>query len=97
MAKRAEKLSERIIEWRRRIHSNPELSFQEHQTSNMVAEILGAIPGMNVEVGIGYPTSVVGTLSNGIGPSTAIRAYMDALLITAKHLVECLFSTLHKP
>src|SRR5206468_11678434 len=33
------------------------------------------------EVGIGYPTSVVGTLSNGKGPSIAIRADMDALPI----------------
>lgn len=50
----------------------------------MVADILKAIPRMNVEVGEGYPNSVVGTLSYGIGPSIANSAEMDTFPISKK-------------
>lgn len=81
MVQRAQALSDKIISWRRQIHSNPELSFQEFQTSEFVVEMLKKIPGMKVETGVGYPTAVVGTLTTGEGPSIAIRADMDALPI----------------
>lgn len=78
---RAEKLSSQLIDWRRRLHTYPELSFQEIETSHFVAQVLEKIPGMKVEVGVGYPTAVVGTLSSGQGATIAIRADMDALPI----------------
>ena len=81
MLQRAQALSEKIISWRRQIHSNPELSFQEFQTSQFVIEMLKKIPGMKVEAGVGCPTAVVGTLTSGEGPAIAIRADMDALPI----------------
>ncbi|MBH8596496.1 MULTISPECIES: M20 family metallopeptidase [unclassified Thermoactinomyces] len=81
MAERAEAISDRITQWRRRIHANPELSFHEFETSRLVADILKEIPGMQVKTGEGLPTAVVGTLTTGQGPVIAIRADMDALPI----------------
>lgn len=78
---RAEELAGQLIQWRRKIHMYPELSFQEVETSRFVANVLKEIPGMQVDVGAGYPTAVVGTLSSGSGPTIAIRADMDALPI----------------
>ncbi|MCM3118397.1 M20 family metallopeptidase [Neobacillus sp. MER 74] len=77
----ANELSDRIIEWRRLFHQHPELSFQEFGTSKFVAETLKKIDGLEVETGIGVETSVVATLTQGVGPVIAIRADMDALPI----------------
>lgn len=81
MSHNAEILFKQIVEWRRTIHSHPELSFQEFQTSQFVAKQLKTIPGIKVKTGVGYPTAVVGTLTSGTGPVIAIRADMDALPI----------------
>ncbi|OZU88210.1 peptidase M20 [Virgibacillus indicus] len=78
---RAEKQTEQLVSWRRRLHKFPELSFQEMATAKFVAQTLEKIPGMKVETGAGYPTAVIGTLSSGSGRSIAIRADMDALPI----------------
>ncbi|PLS02384.1 M20 metallopeptidase family protein [Neobacillus cucumis] len=77
----ANELSAKLVGWRRRFHQNPELSFQEFRTSRFVAESLSNIKGIEVEMGIGVETSVVGTLTSGEGPVIAIRADMDALPI----------------
>jgi amidohydrolase len=82
----ANELSERLVEWRRLLHQNPELSFQEFGTSNFVAETLERINGLKVERGIGVKTSVVATLTSGEGPVIAIRADMDALPITEENI-----------
>ena len=79
---RAEKLTGNMIKWRRHLHQNPELSFREFSTSQLVAHTLKSLPNMNVEIGVGYQTAVVGTISSGSGPTLAIRADMDALPIT---------------
>jgi amidohydrolase len=81
MVVRAQQISDQLIEWRRKIHANPELSYQEYSTSKFIADILRTIPGMSVEEGVGYPTAVVGTLFSGEGPTIAIRADIDALPI----------------
>ncbi|WP_245799288.1 M20 metallopeptidase family protein [Virgibacillus siamensis] len=78
---KADELLSQLSEWRRHLHMNPELSFEEVETSRFVAEKLAEIPGMKVETGIGYPTAVVGILSSGSGRTIAIRADMDALPI----------------
>ncbi|PTX58464.1 amidohydrolase [Melghirimyces profundicolus] len=80
MGEEAEKLREQLVEWRRRIHSNPELSFREFETSRLVAEELRKIEGMKVETEVGV-TGVVGTLTRGTGKTVALRADMDALPI----------------
>jgi amidohydrolase len=65
---------------RRDIHAHPELGFDEHRTSDLVARQLEAL-GIEVHVGIGG-TGVVGVLREGNGPvSIGLRADMDALPI----------------
>jgi hippurate hydrolase len=69
-----------LTEWRRDLHAHPELGFQEHRTSALVAEKLAAW-GIEVTAGIAG-TGVVGTLRCGSGGrAIGIRADMDALPI----------------
>ncbi len=64
--------------WRRDIHAHPELAFNEHRTSDLVAEKLASW-GIEVTRGIAG-TGLVGTLRNGTSPrAIGIRADMDAL------------------
>ncbi|WP_461178962.1 M20 metallopeptidase family protein [Virgibacillus ainsalahensis] len=83
---KAEAIESQLSQWRRELHANPELSFQEMETSQMVARILNQIPDMDVMTGAGYPTAIVGTLSSGEGPTFAIRADMDALPIQEENM-----------
>ena len=70
-----------IAEWRQAIHANPELGFQEHATSAMVAEKLASW-GIEVHRGIAG-TGLVGVLRNGdSGRSIGLRADMDCLPMT---------------
>ena len=59
------------------VHSHPELSMEEERTARLAADRLGAA-GFEVTAGVGK-TGVVGTLSNGDGPTVMLRADMDAL------------------
>jgi len=69
-----------MVAIRRQIHANPELAFQEHATSDLVAERLQRW-GYTVHRGLGK-TGVVGTLVCGDGrKAVGIRADMDALPI----------------
>jgi amidohydrolase len=69
----------KVIEWRRDIHENPELSNREFKTAAKVAEHLRNIGLDKVETGIAH-TGVVGTLVGGKpGPVVALRADMDGL------------------
>jgi hippurate hydrolase len=70
--------ADELTEWRRDIHAHPELGFEEHRTSALVAERLRAF-GCEVATDIGK-TGVVGTLRVGNNPKAiALRADMDAL------------------
>ncbi|UTW11432.1 amidohydrolase [Marinobacterium rhizophilum] len=66
-------------EWRRAIHQNPELGFEEHDTSRLVADCLRSW-GYKVHTGLAV-TGVVGQLvfGDGKGPRLGLRADMDAL------------------
>ena len=79
----AEALTERVgefIQLRRDIHRYPELAFEEHRTSDLVATKLEGW-GYTVHRGLGG-TGVVGTLKRGQSHrSLGIRADMDALPI----------------
>jgi hippurate hydrolase len=69
-----------LIAIRRDIHAHPELGFEEHRTSDMVAAKL-AEWGIEVHREVGG-TGVVGVLRRGNGPaSIGLRADMDALPI----------------
>ncbi|MEG3436532.1 M20 family metallopeptidase [Pannus brasiliensis CCIBt3594] len=80
----AESLAPRLIEIRRHIHANPELSGQEYQTAAYVAGVLSSC-GLSVQEAIGK-TGVKGELvGQGIDRRVlAIRTDMDALPIQEK-------------
>jgi amidohydrolase len=72
-----------LTNWRRDIHAHPELGFEEHRTSDLVAEKLAQF-GYEVFRGIGR-TGVVGRLRAGtLARSIGLRADMDALPIEEK-------------
>lgn len=66
----------------RHFHSNPELSMQEHETSDRLARELES-HGYRVIRGINE-TGLVGTMKNGDGPVLLIRADMDGLPVFEK-------------
>jgi hippurate hydrolase len=69
-----------LVAIRHDLHENPELCFEEHRTSSIVAHELGRL-GYNVTTGLAV-TGVVGSLIAGQGNrAIAVRADMDALPI----------------
>ena len=76
-------MQDEITEWRRNIHENPEILFETHRTSALVAEKLQAFGCDEVVTGIGR-TGVVGVIhgkSDKSGGVIGLRADMDALPI----------------
>ena len=83
-------LQDEITTWRRDLHENPEILFDTHRTSALVAERLEAFGCDEVVTGIGR-TGVVGVIkgkSNGSGKVIGLRADMDALPINEQTGVE---------
>jgi len=78
MLKQSHAISEELIEWRRDFHKHPEIGFDLHRTSKIVADELEKM-GYRVKRGIGK-TGVVAEIGEG-GKVIAIRADMDALPI----------------
>jgi carboxypeptidase Ss1 len=77
----------RVVEIRRKIHANPELSYHEFATSRLVARELREL-GIEVKTGVGG-TGVVGLLKSGKkGKVVALRADMDALPVQENVNVE---------
>lgn len=69
-----------VIAWRRDIHANPELSFHETRTSDLVRD---ALVSFGLEVTQPTETSVLGILrGSSPGRTVALRADMDALPLT---------------
>src|SRR5579875_869126 len=82
-----QQVTEEVVRWRRHLHQNPELSFQEQQTSQFVYETLRSFG--ELELSRPTPTSVVARLiGRQPGPVLAIRADMDALPITEENDLE---------
>jgi len=76
-------LQDEITAWRRDIHEHPEILFDTHRTSALVAEKLEAFGCDEVVTGIGR-TGVVGVIkgkSDKSGKVIGLRADMDALPI----------------
>lgn len=80
----AKDMEPKVIEWRRQIHQNPELSNREFKTAQMVADHLKKL-GIEVQTGVAK-TGVIGLLKTGKpGPVIALRADMDALPVTERN------------
>ncbi|MCL6284013.1 M20 family metallopeptidase [Ruegeria sp. 2012CJ41-6] len=76
-------LQDEITAWRRDIHENPEILFETHRTSALVADKLRAFGCDEVVTGIGR-TGVVGVIkgkTDSAGKVIGLRADMDALPI----------------
>jgi hippurate hydrolase len=72
-----------ITAWRRDLHEHPEILFETHRTSAIVAEKLAEFGCDTIETGIGR-TGVVGVIqgkTNTSGKVIGLRADMDALPI----------------
>ncbi len=76
-------LQSEITQWRRDIHENPEILFETHRTSALVAEKLKEFGCDEIVIGIGR-TGVVGVIKGKAdtkGRVIGLRADMDALPI----------------
>ena len=78
-----ERFHDEMRAFRRDLHAHPELGFEEHRTSDLIAQRLAEL-GLEVYRGLGR-TGVVGTLRVGNGPAIGLRAEMDALPIEEKN------------
>lgn len=78
VSKKVEDGGDKVIEWRHHIHQQPELSFQEKNTADYVANVLKGLG--NIKVTRPTATSVLGKLKGAKpGKTVAFRADMDAL------------------
>ena len=72
-------LERQAIEWRRHLHAHPEASFEEHETSDFIAQRLAE---WGIEVERPLATGVVGHVRGAKpGPVVALRADIDALVV----------------
>ena len=77
-------LNQKVIQWRKEIHQNPELSNREFYTAKKVASHMRSL-GIEVKTGIAH-TGVVGILKGKRpGKVIALRADMDALPVTERN------------
>ncbi|WP_166238154.1 M20 metallopeptidase family protein [Paenibacillus turpanensis] len=70
----------RMVEWRRHLHSNPELSYEEKETSAFIAKQLSDL-GLEVATGVGGHGITALLRGAEQGPTIAFRADIDALPI----------------
>lgn len=81
----ADSTEEQVIAWRRHIHQNPELSYQEFNTAAYIAAELAKMPGFEIQTGIAK-TGIKAVLKGGRpGPVVALRADMDALPVQERN------------
>jgi amidohydrolase len=83
MLDKAHNIKEELIRLRRDIHQQPELSFREFRTAQLVADTLAEL-GIEAQTGVGR-TGVVAHIGPDDGPTIGIRADMDALPILQKN------------
>ena len=77
-------IESKVLEWRRYLHENPELSNREFNTAKYIAKHLRSL-GIEVQEGIAK-TGVVGLLKGDIpGRVVALRADMDALPVAERN------------
>jgi len=84
VTKAADKIEQKVINWRHDIHQNPELGNREFRTAALIAKHLESL-GIEVQTKVGV-TGVVGILKGDKpGPIVALRADMDALPVEEKN------------
>ena len=76
-----------IIERRRFFHMNPEISWNEIETTKVIAEELERLGCENIRIGFGgtqcgVTADITGTSGGGDGQTVALRADIDALPLT---------------
>jgi amidohydrolase len=72
-----------LLEWRRYLHSHPELSWQEFETTEF---ILNELKKIGIEdISRPLKTGLVAKIENGKGKCVALRADIDALPITEQN------------
>ncbi len=77
-------IESKVVEWRREIHQNPELSNREFKTAEKIAKHLKTL-GIEVQTGVAH-TGVVGVLKGGQdGKVVALRADIDALPVMERN------------
>ncbi|MGB5436484.1 MAG: amidohydrolase [Maribacter sp.] len=77
-------IENKVIEWRRDFHQNPELSNREFKTAEKIAKHLKNL-GIEVQTGVAH-TGVVGVLKgNQPGKVVALRADIDALPVMERN------------
>ncbi len=80
----AKEVEAKVIDWRRHLHQNPELSNRETKTAAYIEAHLKSL-GLKVQTGVAL-TGVVALLETGKpGPVIALRADMDALPVTERN------------
>jgi amidohydrolase len=75
---RAKEIEQKIISYRRTLHENPELSFEEYETSKFIRSVL---KDMNIDFQVMADTGVVATVGKGTR-CVALRADIDALPVS---------------
>lgn len=70
-----------MLEWRRHLHQNPELSNREFKTASYIEKHLKAL-GLEVKTGVAHTGLVAILQGDKPGPTLALRADMDALPVT---------------
>jgi len=77
-------VEDKVIEWRRDFHENPELGNREFKTAEKIANHLKSL-GIEVQTGVAK-TGVVGLLKGDMpGKVIALRADIDALPVTERN------------
>lgn len=79
----AKKLESEMVSWRRTLHRNPELSFEEYETTSFIAEKLREFGCENIKIGFGpISTGLTAEIGSSLPcPAVALRADIDALPI----------------
>lgn len=83
MDKRVAKVKDKVVEWRRHLHENPELSNREFKTAAYIEKHLKGL-GLKVQTGVAH-TGLVAILEGGKpGPTVALRADIDGLPVVER-------------
>ncbi|GAA5436289.1 M20 family metallopeptidase [Deinococcus aquaticus] len=84
---RVEDLRTQLVAWRRHLHMNPEVGFEEHETAAYIEAELRKMPGLSVSRPTA--TSVLAVLKGGQpGRTVLLRADIDALPIHEENTFE---------